>query len=64
MADDADLASDLIELSLRNKLKEIGTAEIPVNDTGECLYCGEPVPDGRRWCCPECRDMDIKSRRP
>lgn len=58
MADDADLATDLIELALKNKLKEIGSKSIPANDTGECLYCGEPVPDTRRWCCAECRDMD------
>jgi RNA polymerase-binding transcription factor DksA len=24
--------------------------------TGYCLHCGEPLPDGRRWCCVECRD--------
>ena len=24
--------------------------------TGGCLYCGEPVPPGERWCDKECRD--------
>lgn len=24
-------------------------------ETGECLYCGEPLPAGRRWCNAECR---------
>ena len=31
--------------------------DIPLNDTGFCLTCGEPVPDQRRWCDAECRDM-------
>lgn len=30
--------------------------EIPVNTTGLCLTCGEPVDGGRRWCDAECRD--------
>lgn len=63
MADEADIANDLMELAIKNKLKEISTTEVPSNDTGECLFCGEPVPDTRRWCCAECRDMDIRSRR-
>ena len=25
--------------------------------TGYCLFCDEPVPDNRRWCCPACRNM-------
>lgn len=24
--------------------------------TGECLYCGEPLSSGRRFCDVECRD--------
>lgn len=24
--------------------------------TGYCLYCGEPLERGRRWCNAECRD--------
>jgi RNA polymerase-binding transcription factor DksA len=24
--------------------------------TGFCLSCGEPLPDGRRWCNADCRD--------
>jgi hypothetical protein len=35
--------------------------------TGFCLNCGEPLPDDRRWCSPECRDdwqkMDAALRR-
>jgi RNA polymerase-binding transcription factor DksA len=62
MADDADLANDLIELQLKSKLDEIGSQAIPENDTGACLYCGEPVPDSRRWCSAECRDLDTRRK--
>lgn len=24
--------------------------------TGECLICGAPLKDGRRWCNAHCRD--------
>jgi len=24
--------------------------------TGWCLHCAVPVPEGYRWCGPECRD--------
>jgi hypothetical protein len=24
--------------------------------SGFCLNCGEPLPEGRRWCDAECRD--------
>lgn len=30
-------------------------SEQEVAETGYCLYCGEPVEEGRRWCSPECR---------
>lgn len=23
---------------------------------GRCLYCNEPLADGRRWCDADCRD--------
>ena len=25
-------------------------------ETGYCLFCGEPLPPGRRWCDKDCRD--------
>lgn len=39
------------ELSWKYKAHDVKDAE----ETGYCLYCGEPVKEGRRWCCPECR---------
>ena len=38
-------------LSWKYKAHDVKDAE----ETGYCLYCGEPVKEGRRWCCPECR---------
>lgn len=32
-------------------------------ETGYCLFCGEPMPKGRRWCNAECRDAWEKEQR-
>lgn len=54
MADEADIAQENIErdlaLLLRRRLPQGPAA------TGECLWCGEPLDAGRRWCDAECRD--------
>ena len=31
--------------------------------TGECLWCGEPVKGGRRWCDATCRNAWEKLHR-
>lgn len=31
--------------------------------TGECLWCGEPTDNTRRWCDAECRDQWAKSNK-
>ena len=31
-------------------------------ETGYCLFCGEPVPRGYRWCDSVCRDLWSKER--
>ena len=55
MADEADIANNAIEMALNAKLKSVDTKVIE-NDTGKCIWCGEPVKDKRRWCSVECRD--------
>lgn len=40
----------LTDVAIHAEVKDDATA------TGYCLYCGEPVSDGKRWCCVECRD--------
>ena len=44
-----------MEKAMALTMKTLNT-EIKENDTGECLWCGEPVKDKRRWCSTECRD--------
>lgn len=36
---------------------------IEVEETGYCLFCGEPLPKGKRWCDADCRDQWEKERR-
>jgi hypothetical protein len=60
MADEIDRANDLAQRLLDSSLakkKPEGHSQ-----TGECIWCGEPLQDGRRWCSPECRD-DWESHR-
>lgn len=51
--DDADYAAIeeqiRIDVAMRNRV-----CHVPQQTTGECLNCGERLPDGR-WCDPECR---------
>jgi hypothetical protein len=57
MSDEADRAADEIEQVLqvaiaraRQQLKPLSTQQ------SKCLWCGEAVPPGHRWCSLECRD--------
>lgn len=39
-------------LSWKYKAHDVKDAE----ETGFCLYCGEPVQKGRRWCDKTCQE--------
>jgi hypothetical protein len=54
MSDQADLAQTLIEVTaaIQMRRREPGGPAA----TGECLFCGAGLPDGRRWCDADCRD--------
>jgi len=52
MMDQLDLASALEERN-RHTAVAVRKPEGP-KPTGECLWCGEPVEDGRRWCNFSC----------
>jgi hypothetical protein len=54
MADEADRANDLAKQLLGTALAQ--KKPVGPSATGACLWCGEPLPDGRRWCWPECRN--------
>lgn len=52
--DDADRAQkDMDFLAEHRKKPETKEA----NETGYCLFCGEPVPKGHRWCDADCRNL-------
>jgi hypothetical protein len=48
MTDVFDIASELEELR-REKALKFRKPEGP-KATGKCLWCGEELDDGRRWC--------------
>lgn len=55
MADDVDRVNEHAErdhgLLLKATRRPVGPAP-----NGHCLFCGEQVADGIRFCCVECRD--------
>ncbi len=53
--DQFDRATQLEELD-RDEALKYRKPEGP-QATGRCLYCAEPVEDGRRWCGVECRNF-------
>lgn len=54
--DELDLASDREQLACDKAVADIQNKPPAALATGECLECGEPVAEGVRWCCKECRD--------
>lgn len=57
MADEIDLANDLLDVQISRAVAKAADLEIPVNKTGKCLYCAEPLDKGRRWCNADCREL-------
>lgn len=53
MADICDVTSDRDELMQPMLLAASRKPEGPA-PTGFCLYCDEPVGEGRRWCDSDC----------
>lgn len=56
MADNADITDAVSETTYRANLYNSRREEPQAAATGQCLYCGEPVGPGRRWCDANCRD--------
>ena len=57
MADQFDLASTYEELDRQSALNRLESTKLhSPESTGHCLYCGEELSDGRRWCNADCRD--------
>ena len=57
MNDDVDNANDfmqhMIDVGVKNAHDKI---KKPSNQTGNCIWCEEPIKDDRRWCSIECRN--------
>lgn len=53
--DEADIANERAELDLQQALR-VRRPEGP-QPTGSCLWCGDDVYPGIRWCNRECRDF-------
>jgi hypothetical protein len=55
MSDEFDRASDLEEIHREMAIKNArNKPQLP--DIGQCYYCAEFTPPGRRFCDSECRD--------
>ncbi len=54
--DDADLAGRFDELNIKTSLYASRKDEPQAVAIGICLFCEEPVAEGRRWCDAACRD--------
>ena len=63
MADIADQANDLVEMSDTLALKEVRSRKPDAEETGFCLLCGESVETGHRWCDVDHRDRWEKERK-
>lgn len=56
MSDEIDAANDLLLKMIDAGIKQ-AQGEINMhNESGQCIWCGEPVNDGRRWCSADCRN--------
>ncbi len=56
MADDFDLASEREEIARAKAIENIQALPSAAVANGFCLECEEPVAEGLRWGCKECRD--------
>ncbi len=56
MADEADVTQERIEREIEIMRRAIAAMCEETSATGECLWCGETLDNGRRWCNAECRD--------
>lgn len=58
MADELDRASEHEEILRQGALylQSKRANKLEAEPTGSCLYCGEALTDGKRWCDAECRD--------
>lgn len=57
IADQADeIQASMARAMLRSAQNPLHRDTPEAIATGECLFCGEPLAMGMRWCGTECRD--------
>ena len=56
MADEVDVTQERIDREIEIMRRAIAAMSEEVKPIGECLWCGEVLDNGRRWCSVECRD--------
>lgn len=55
MSDDVDRTQERLELEEKIR-KQYQAVQPQIKATGRCLYCGEKLPEGKRWCDADCRE--------
>jgi hypothetical protein len=66
MPDMFDAASELEDLERAAAIAAVMKHAPAAEATGACLFCDEVLPEGRRFCGPECRDafeLQVRQRR-
>lgn len=53
---DFELAQKITDMQMEKSIEAARCSQPEAVATGACLYCGEQVKPGFRWCSPECRD--------
>jgi hypothetical protein len=57
MSDEVDVSNDRWDMYVSMMINKAGCGAAEAVATGECLCCGEELPEGRRWCDADCRDL-------
>lgn len=56
MVDEVDATQERIDREIEIMRQAIAAMSEEIKSIGECLWCGETLDNGRRWCSVECRD--------
>ncbi|MDR4518944.1 MAG: hypothetical protein MRK00_16360 [Nitrosomonas sp.] len=54
--DQIDIANEREQMDTQRAIENARKLHKAAEATGHCLFCGDDVEDGVRWCSPECRD--------
>ena len=56
MSDEVDVSNDRWDTYVSRRISSAAHNVPEAEATGECLFCTEELPEGRRWCDADCRD--------